>query len=74
MPVKLIVTEALLPPGSVCLKLILVVWFSSSWETDGESVMTCSPEETLVVWILRSVVLRDMELVSSTTSRLGRPC
>jgi hypothetical protein len=64
------VSCALLPFEMVCSKLTLVVCESSSWETVGESEMVWSPEVTLVEWILSSVVLREIEVVSSLTSKL----
>ena len=70
VPVKVKVSFALLPPGIVSSKLTLVVCASSSWETVGDSEMTCSPAVTLVEWILSSFVFRDIEVVSSTTSKL----
>lgn len=52
-------------------KLTVVVCASSSVATWGDSVMTCWPAVTLVEWILSSLVLRAMDVVSSTTSRLA---
>lgn len=71
IPEKVKVSWALLPLGMVLSKLTFVVWASSSWDTVGDSEMTLSPELTLVEWILSSLVFRDMEVVSSTTSKLG---
>lgn len=70
VPVKVMVSFALLPPGIVCSKSTLVVCLSSSWETLGLLEMTSSPVVTFVEWILSWLVLREMEVLSSTTSRL----
>ena len=72
VPVKTRVREALDPLGRVWSKLTLVVCASSSWARAGESEMSFSPEVTLAEWILRSMVLRVMDVESSTTSKLGR--
>lgn len=62
---------ALVPLGMVWSKLTLVICASSSVVTLGEWVRSCSPAATFVEWILSSFVLSEMDVVSSTTSRLA---
>jgi hypothetical protein len=64
------VSFALLPLEMVWSKLTLVVCESASWEMVGDSEMTWSPAVILVVWILSSFVLSEIEVVSSLTSKL----
>lgn len=71
VPVKVMVSFALLPPGSVWLKSTCVRCFSSSFVSLGSLEMTSSPAVIVVEWILSSLVLTEMEVLSSTTSRLG---
>ena len=71
VPVKVMVSFALLPPGIVFPKSTFVHCFSSSCVISGLLEITSSPAVTLVEWILSSLVLREIEVVSSTTSRLA---
>lgn len=70
VPVKVMVSFALLPPGSVWSKATCVLCFSASFVSFGLLEMTSSPAVILVEWILSSLVLTEMEVLSSTTSRL----
>ena len=73
VPVKVMVSFALLPPGIVFPKSTFVHCFSSSCVISGLLEITSSPAVTLVEWILSSFVLREIDVLSSTTSRL-RSC
>lgn len=72
VPVKVMVIFALVPPGSVWSKSTFVLCLSSSYVTLGLLEMTWSPAVIFVEWILSSLVLREIDVLSSATSRLGR--
>jgi hypothetical protein len=69
-PVNLCTSVALLPAGKSSLNETLVVCVSALYSISGDEATDLEPVRISVEWILRSSVLRDMEFVSSTTSRL----
>lgn len=61
----------MLPADNVSPKETLVVWVSLLYETSGVAAISFEPVETLEERMLRSRVFREIEVVSSTISRLG---